>query len=178
MRRVAVVGCSGAGKTTLARELARRLGADHVELDSIFHQPGWTPLPTDIFRARLAARLRAPAWVVDGNYDSSVQDLVLPLADTVVWLDLSRSRVMRRVIGRTLRRVGRGIELWNGNRERWRNLFDPRPEQNIILWAFTRHGRYREKYARKSADPALAHLAWRRLRTPGEVSAFLEGVPV
>src|SRR6185437_6621009 len=49
--RVVVVGCSGAGKTTLARTLATLLDAPHVELDSIFHQPGWIPLGDEEFRA-------------------------------------------------------------------------------------------------------------------------------
>ena len=177
MRRVAIVGCSGAGKSTLGRALAERLEARHVELDSIFHQPGWTPLPREEFRRRVEKRLRDDAWVVDGNYDSQVQDIVLDRADTVVWLDLPRSVVMRQVIGRTLRRVGRGVELWNGNRERWANLVDPRPEQNIVLWAFTRHRSYREKYARKSSDPAYAHLDWHRLRTRDEVREFLRTLP-
>jgi adenylate kinase family enzyme len=177
MRRVMIVGCSGSGKTTLARELCRRLRAEHIELDAIFHQPGWSPLPLEEFRARLSERLRAESWITDGNYDSSVQDLILPLADTVVWLDLSRATVMRQVIGRTLRRVFRRVELWNGNRERWSNLFDPRPEENIILWSFTRHPKYRDKYERKSADPASSHAAWHRLRTRDEIDAFLAAVP-
>jgi adenylate kinase family enzyme len=177
MRRIMIVGCSGAGKSTLARELCRRLGAEHVELDSIFHQPGWTPLPIDEYRTRLDERLAVDSWITDGNYDSSVQDMILPLADTVLWLDLPRSRVMKQVILRTLRRVFRRAELWNGNRERWSNLFDPRPEENIILWSFTRHAKYREKYTRKSADPAHAHIDWRRFCTGREIAEFLAAVP-
>src|SRR5262245_66425581 len=117
MRRVVVVGTSGAGKTTLARALAVRLGVPHVELDALDHQPGWTPAPTERFRAEVADRLQGDGWVVDGNY-ARVQDVVWPRADAVVWLDLGRPLVMWRIVGRTLRRVIRGEELWNGNRER------------------------------------------------------------
>ena len=60
-------------------------------------------------------------WVVDGNY-SAVRDLVWDRADTVVWLDLPRLVVVRRITTRSIRRVVRREELWNGNRERWRNL--------------------------------------------------------
>ncbi len=38
--RVAVVGCSGSGKTTVVRRVVDRLGLEHVELDALAHQPG------------------------------------------------------------------------------------------------------------------------------------------
>ena len=41
MRRVSVVGCPGTGKSTLGRQLAGVLGVPFVELDAIFHLPGW-----------------------------------------------------------------------------------------------------------------------------------------
>ena len=69
------MGCSGSGKTTLARSLARALQAPHIELDAIFHQPAWTPIDDDTFRARVTEAIEVPAWVVDGNY-STVRQLV------------------------------------------------------------------------------------------------------
>ncbi len=173
MRRISVVGCSGAGKTTLARKLAAALGAEHVELDSMFHQADWTPLDRDVFRARLGARLDAPVWVVDGNYHSQVQDLVWERADTIVWLDYDRFMILRSVFARTLRRIMTGEVLWNGNRERWANFFDPRPAENVILWSWTRHPKYRRQYAAKANDPAWADRTWIRLRTRAEAAEFL-----
>src|SRR3546814_17035493 len=73
-RRVSVGGVPGAGKSTVGRELARRLGSRFVELDSIHHQPGWTPLPREPFRARVAEELEADTWVVDGNYSAVQED--------------------------------------------------------------------------------------------------------
>jgi len=54
VKRVSVVGNSGSGKTTLAAQLARRLAAPHLELDAVFHQRDWQPLPVEEFRARVA----------------------------------------------------------------------------------------------------------------------------
>ena len=65
---MSVVGCSGSGKTTLARALARELGSPYVELDAIFHQPGWTELSDDEFQARVDEATTSDTWVVDGNY--------------------------------------------------------------------------------------------------------------
>jgi len=158
-----VVGNSGSGKTTLARALAAELGVPQLELDSVFHQPGWQPLDRPIFVQLVDEFTKAPGWVVDGNY-SAVRDLIWSRADTVVWLDLPRRRVMRQVIWRTLRRAATKAELWNGNREHWRNLLG-RPEESIILWAWTRHRTYRKRYLAAQADPANAHLTFKRIRT-------------
>jgi adenylate kinase family enzyme len=176
VRRISVVGNSGSGKTTLARALAAALGVPHLELDSIFHQPGWQPLDRTIFVQRVTEFTDAPGWVVDGNY-SAVRDVVWSRADTVIWLDLPRRRVMRQVIWRTLRRTVTRAELWNGNREQWRNLLKP-PEESIILWAWTKHGAYRDRYLAAAADPANGHLKFVRVRSGRQMAALLrEAVP-
>lgn len=173
LRRIAVVGNSGSGKTSLSREIATRLGCDHVELDSIHHLPNWTPIERDKMRQIIGDRIKADSWVVDGNYRSFVQDLVFPAADTVVWLDMPTRVTMSRVTRRTL---GRGIlrrELWNGNRESLRSLFKTRPEDNIILWAWTQRKKYRAQYLNASSDTSNAHIDWVRLRSPKEVRDWI-----
>jgi len=169
-----VVGNSGSGKSTLAAALAARLGVPYVELDSIFHQPGWTELPRAEFRDRVAGLTAGDEWVIDGNY-TAVRDLVWARADTVVWVDLPRRLVMRRVIGRTLRRAVLRQELWNGNREPSSNWLTLDPKRSIIMWAWTQHSKYRVRYGEAMADPAFAHLTFVRLRSPADVRAFLTG---
>jgi adenylate kinase family enzyme len=164
VRRVAVVGNSGSGKSHLARQLAGKLKVPCVELDSIFHQPGWTPLPTEEFRARVAAIASGDGWVIDGNY-SIVQPLVWARADTVVWLDLPRRLVMRQILVRTIRRAVTEAELWNGNREDWRNIFSLDPEKSMIVWAWIKHAEYRSRYSAAARDPAHEHLRFIRVRS-------------
>ncbi len=173
MLRVSVVGNSGSGKSTLARALATGLGVPHIELDAIFHQPGWQPLPAVDFRARVDAATAAGGWVVDGNY-SAVRDLVWARADTVVWLDLPRRTVMRQVIWRTLHRTALRADLWNGNRERWRNLFRRDPDQSIIVWAWQRHAVYQARYAAAATDPAWRHLTFVRIRSWKDAQRLLD----
>jgi adenylate kinase family enzyme len=174
VQRVSVVGNSGSGKSTLAAALAEHLPAPWIELDSIFHQPGWAELPGAEFRARVEALAAGDAWVIDGNY-SAVRDLVWARADTVVWIDLPRPLVMYRIISRTLRRAVLRQELWNGNREPWSNWLTLDPERSIIMWSWTQHAKYRVRYGGAMADPALSHLTFVRLRSPAEVRAFLSG---
>jgi adenylate kinase family enzyme len=173
MRRVSIVGTSGSGKSTLGKALAARIGADFLELDSVFHQPGWVPLPDEDFRRRVGAAVAGERWVIDGNYSSKVRDLIWARADTVVWLDLPRRTVMRRIIWRSVQRAARRTELWNGNRERWRNLFSLDKEESVIVWAWQTHARNRTRYAAVMGDPAYAELHFVRLKNPAEVRRFL-----
>lgn len=172
MQRVSVVGNSGSGKTTLARQLARQLAVPYVELDGIFHQPGWQELPLEEFRRRVGEIAARDAWVVDGNY-SAVRDLLWDRADTVVWLDLPRSLVMRRVIGRTFTRAIKHEELWNGNVEPLRNFYRWNPQRSIIRWAWTSHEVYQQRFDAASRDSANAHLSFVRLRAQSEVEQLL-----
>lgn len=174
--RIAVVGCSGAGKTSFARALAARLGAPHVEIDALYHGPNWQTTPREVVRARVTELIAGETWVFDGNYGSTCGDLVRSAADTVLWLDFSRSVVMRSIVARTVGRVTRGTVLWNGNRERWWNMLDPRPKQNIVLWAWTQFGAYRSGYERESAA-APAGRTWLRFPTRDAAWEWLESVP-
>ena len=167
----------GSGKSTVAKAISVALGIPHLELDSVFHQPGWVELPTGEFREAVRTFTDQKAWVVDGNYTRhGIGDIVWPRADAIVWLDLPRAETMRRVGARTFRRITRREQLWNGNRERWVNVVDPRPEHNILLWTWTRYGRVKDQYADRFEDPQWSGLERVRLTTPGEVDAFVDSV--
>ncbi len=171
--RISVVGTSGSGKSTLARALADRLGVPHIELDSIYHQAGWQPLPAEAFRARLDAITGTGGWVVDGNY-SKVRDLVWARADTVVWVDPPRHVVMRQIVWRTLRRMTLRSELWNGNRENWRSLFSRDPGVSIILWAWHTYPSNRSRFAEMAANPAWRHLTFVRVGSRADARRLLD----
>jgi adenylate kinase family enzyme len=163
MQRISVVGTSGSGKSTLARALAGALDAPLVELDELHWLPGWVERPTEEFAALVAEGVTGERWVIDGNYSNVAQPLVWGRADTVVWLDLPRRTVMRQIVWRTIRRVACRTELWDGNYERWRNIFTLDPYESVIVWAWTRYGPGRERYTAAMADPVNAHLEFIRL---------------
>ena len=175
MRRVSLVGSPGSGKTTVGRTLAVSLGVPFVELDSIFHRPDWHELSREDFREQVADAIAAPEWVVDGNY-SVVRDLVWDRADSVVWLDLPRRLVMRRIVLRTVRRTVTRERLWNGNREPWSNLYRLDPNKSIIRFAWVRHAAYVERYEAAMSDAAYDHLRFVRLRTAAEIDAVLASI--
>lgn len=172
VRRVSVVGNSGSGKTTLALAVANAIGAPHLELDGVFHQADWQPLESELFRARVAEFVGGDAWVVDGNY-SRVQDLVWQRADTVLWLDLPRRRIMAQLARRTLQRMLTRTELWNGNTESVRNLLSLDPEVSILRWAWTQHDKYAERYREAQEDLANQHLNFVRISSRGAAARIV-----
>ena len=168
MRRVAIVAsASGNGKTTLGRELARRLEVPFHELDALHHGPGWTEATADELRARVEPLVAGDEWVVDGAYRGKLGDLVLERAELVVWLDLPLHVWLPRLIRRTVRRIVRREELWNGNRETLRTVLFSR--DSLVLWALRAHVRRRRDY-----PESLARYEVVRLRSPREVERWLD----
>jgi adenylate kinase family enzyme len=172
VRRVSVVGTSGSGKSMLAGRLAAALGLPYVELDGVFHQPGWQPRPVEEFRAIITIRAAEDSWVIDGNY-SAVQPIVWARADTVVWLDLAKGTVMRQVAWRTIRRAVTRQELWNGNREPLSNFLSWDPQKSVISWAWHNHAKNRARYGGAPANPGNAHLTFVHLTSHRDADRFL-----
>src|SRR5215216_6726926 len=104
VQRVVVIGTSGSGKSTLGETLARRMNAAFVELDSLFWEPGWMQVSTEVFRARVSSAIAGESWVVGGNY-SRARDLIWSRADTLIWLDYSFPVVIWRLFRRTVKRI-------------------------------------------------------------------------
>jgi len=144
----------------------RRLKVPRLELDAVYWQPDWQPLPTDEFRDRVRAFVdEHDDWVIDGNYHSFVQDITWETATHVAWLDLPRWQVMIQMVRRSFGRALTQKELWNGNRERWSDLLSWDPEENIIRWAWTRHATYRQRYQDRMKEERWSQIAFARLRT-------------
>lgn len=136
MRRISVVGTTGSGKTTFARDLAWALDAERIELDMLYWGPNWTERPLEIFvRETDAATAREP-WVADGNC-SKVRPIVWRRADTLVWLDYPIPLVLFRLLRRIFYRSFAGEEILNGDYESLRIHFLSR--QSLLVWATKTH---------------------------------------
>lgn len=173
MKRVAVMGGSSTGKTTVSRRLAEKLGVPHVELDALHHDAGWNEAPADVLRARVRAALDAASdgWVVDGNYRSKLGSLVLERADTAVHLQPRLLPTFVRGLRRTITRTMTREELWNGNREKIRFFFTP---YWIPWWVLRKHRHYGREIPKRLAEQP--HLEVVTLRSDAEIERWLQSI--
>ncbi|MBD2208479.1 adenylate kinase [Nostoc linckia FACHB-104] len=169
MQRISIVGTTGSGKTTLAKQISLRRNLPHIELDYLHWEPNWVEVPNQIMRERVSQALSGNSWVVDGNY-SIVRDIVWGKADTVVWLDYSWSVVMSRILRRTMSRVITQQEVCNGNRETWQTTFS---RDSIILWALKNYYPLRREYPQLFTKSEYAHLRIVHLRSPADTENWL-----
>ena len=170
MARVVVVGCSGSGKTTFARQLTQLLGTPHIELDALYWLPDWVLRPTDDFRALVAQAVSQEHWVTDGNY-RAVRDLVWSRATAVIWLNYTFPTVFGRVLRRTLRRTLTHEELFIGNRESLRRSLLSR--DSILWWVITTFRRRRRQFRALFDQPAAVSYVRVEFRRPSEAQRFL-----
>lgn len=100
MQRVLIIGPCGAGKSTLAAELGRKLHLSVFHMDQLNWKPGWVESSKDEIRAKLAEIVSADRWLIDGNYGGTLAER-LERADTVIYLDFP----IRLCVARLLRRI-------------------------------------------------------------------------
>jgi adenylate kinase family enzyme len=105
VKKILVIGSGGAGKSTFARELGRRLGLEVIHLDREQWRPGWVETPKDEFRRKVEGLVARESWVMDGNYAGTL-DVRLAACDTVIFLDLPRAVCLWRVLKRAAKYRG------------------------------------------------------------------------
>ena len=86
MDKIIVIGCSGAGKSTFARELRDLTGLPLIYLDRMWHKEDRTTVTREEFDSSLAEVLAGDRWIIDGNYIRTLETR-LQHCDTVFFLN-------------------------------------------------------------------------------------------
>lgn len=87
MKKVLVIGCPGAGKSTFARKLSEKTGLPLHYLDMIWHRADRTTISREDFDDKLKIIMADDTWIIDGNYLRTMP-VRLEKADTVFFFDL------------------------------------------------------------------------------------------
>lgn len=86
MKKIIIIGCPGAGKSTFARKLKDMTGLPLYYLDMLWHKPDQTNIPKEEFDAHIREILEKDRWIIDGNYQRTLE-MRLQKCDTVFLLD-------------------------------------------------------------------------------------------
>lgn len=88
MKKIIVIGCPGAGKSTLAKELSRLCKLPLYHLDMIWNKSDKTTITREEFDNKLDEIFKEDEWIIDGNYQRTLEKRIKE-ADTIFLLDYS-----------------------------------------------------------------------------------------
>ena len=106
MKRIILIGCGGAGKSTLARKMGDILNIPVVHLDKLFWKPNWVETSPEEFDALLAQELAKDRWIMDGNFNRTMPERI-KRCDTIIYLDFSRVACLLGVVKRVITTYGK-----------------------------------------------------------------------
>ena len=140
MERIIIIGCGGAGKSTLARELGEKLDLPVVHLDKLFWKPGWVEMEKDAFDALLRIEIAKERWIMDGNFNRTMPERV-KRCDTIIYLDFSRLACLMGVLKRVITTYGTvRPDMGDGCPERF--------DVEFLKWVWNFNKEKRERYYR------------------------------
>ena len=164
MERILIIGCPGAGKTTLALALKEKLGLPLVHLDQLWWKGNWENVTREEFDSRLAMALNMERWIIDGNYSRTIE-MRLQRCDTIIYLDFDRWQCLWGMFQRVICNYGKHRPDMGGN---CKERFDW--EFVKWIWNFNDQNRVRNYTWIAQAKHAKAIV----LKNRKEVKRFLE----
>jgi adenylate kinase family enzyme len=169
MKRVAIFGNAGGGKSTLARRLAERTRLPLYTLDLMQFRAGGEAVPQDEYLKAHAELLQRDEWIIDGYGGMAPAWERFARADTLVHVDLPLAIHGWRVTKRLIKGLFADPDGWPEGSPLWSSTMS----SYKVLWPCHRRltPKYRELVAAKAASKRVHHL-----KSPAEVRTFLDAV--
>lgn len=169
MKKVAVFGNAGGGKSTLARRLAELTQLPLYPLDLIQFKPGGGEVPHDEFLRVHTELLDRDEWIIDGFGTAASAWERFKKADTLVYVDLPLATHHWFVTKRFVMSLMVLPEGWPEDSPMWRSTIN----SYKVIWLCHRYltPRYRRLVADEAAAKRIHHVRSRR-----QMAALLEEV--
>ncbi|MDQ0223165.1 DNA topology modulation protein [Streptococcus moroccensis] len=154
--KIAIIGYSGGGKSTLASKLADAYNIPKLHLDQLQFLPDWqSRLQSEVAQDVKIFLDNHPEWVIDGNYSFAHYDRRMAEADQIIFLNFNRIQSLWRAVKRYQTFKGRVRDssapgcpeqldwefiywiLWKGRsrraKQRYQELIEKYPKKVIVL---------------------------------------------
>jgi len=105
MNRIMIIGCCGAGKSTLSRKLHKITGLELIHLDQHYWKPNWVETHKAEWEKIVTNLSEKPNWIIDGNYGGTM-NIRFERADTIIYLDYPTIKNLWRITKRILKYHG------------------------------------------------------------------------
>jgi adenylate kinase family enzyme len=169
MKKVAVFGNAGGGKSTLARRVAELTRLPLYPLDTIQFRPGGGKVPHEEYLKAHADLLRRDQWIIDGFGSVPSAWERFAAADTLVYIDLPLFTHYKWVTKRLVKGIFVTPEGWPEGSPIWSSTMN----SYRVVWLC--HRRLTPRYRQLVADAApTKHV--HHLRSPVEMRTFLEAI--
>ena len=169
MKRVAVFGNAGGGKSTIARRLAELTGLPLYVIDMMQFRAGGVKVPQHEFLRAHADLLRRDEWIIDGFGSTALSWKRFAAADTLIYVDLPLFVHYTWVTKRLIKGLfadpkgwPEGSPLWSSTLSSYRVI--PRCQRNLTP-------KYRLLIAEAATSKRVHHL-----RSVPQIHSFLEAV--
>ena len=138
-KKIAIIGCAGSGKTTLALRLHKQLNLPLYHLDQYYWLPGWERTDFDMFIQMHDELCDRNEWIIEGSYIRVLTPRLMQ-ADVIIFLDMPRYVCMWRVLKRSFLNWGKVIP---GNPEGCRQQIFTRKFLDFLQWTWNFNQRFR-----------------------------------
>lgn len=166
MRKIAVFGNAGGGKSALARKLAELTRIPLHVVDMMQFRPGGAAVAYEEFLQAHAQVLRSDAWIIDGFGGMKCAWERFAAADTLVHVDLP----LRTHFLWVTKRLAKGLFAPPPGWPEGSPLLASTMSSYRVLWPC--HRRLTPKY-RQLVSEARPHKRVHHLRSAAEIDAFL-----
>jgi len=165
MKKILILGCCGAGKSTFAKRLHAITKIELIHLDQHYWKPNWTESEPAEWQKTIAQLIQKPSWIMDGNYGGTLAARI-KAADTILFLDYPTAKCLWRVITRTLKYKGtERPDMPKGCKERF--------DLEFLHYVATFNLRKRKSLLRQLESAEKENKQVRIFRTDESVAKFL-----